>query len=278
MPSRASTRPLGVEPLPLHLDGAPTFAAGAAFGRSAPRVGVVSLTFMGDCAFCRWMDRTLPGPTNADRERLEQNWDYEQADYQPRDTEPCQHSLTDALRALHADPAAAFPLLRNLADEGSPIAMNSVGEAYLWGRGVPIDQAEAGRWFKSAAEHGNLRATLTYGRLLLSRREFSEAEAIFGPAAEHGFGPAAYRLARGKLAQSKRRGLRPARPLLERAVAQGSPAARSLFAAPMLLGLYGLRSVPRGWRLTRDHLKWVDQMAKKSRSVEHAPPVVRRQP
>jgi hypothetical protein len=208
----------------------------------------------------RFLDKKLPGPKNAERAAWEMAWDYQQADFQPRDMEPNPASLKDALTVLHSDPTAALPLLLQLAHEGSPIAMNAVGEAYLHGRGAPADRLEAERWLKAAAEAGNLRAILTYGKLLLWDRRLSEAEAVLRPAAYDGFAPAAYWLARVEIMRSKWGALRVARPWLEQAAAQGSPGAKGLLGTPFALGLFGPRQIPRGWRLLRDYFKWTNQV------------------
>ena len=48
--------------------------------------------------------------------------------------------------------------LRALAEQGDAIAQNDLGVVYAAGLGVPQDDVEAVRWFRLAAEQGNVDA------------------------------------------------------------------------------------------------------------------------
>ena len=54
--------------------------------------------------------------------------------------------------------AEAFPLLAHAARAGIPEAEYRVARSYLEGSGVPPSRAEATRWLKRAAAHGNIEA------------------------------------------------------------------------------------------------------------------------
>ena len=177
------------------------------------------------------------------------DWDYVQADLQSWEAEPDKERLSEALSLSSTEPEHAFSLLYRLAKEGSPIAMNALGENYCWGVVVPVDRIEAERWFERAFDRGSLRGMLNYGKALVRRGEFSWAETVFSVGAAQDWGPALYWLASVEYRRSEGRSLARIRPLLERAVELGSPAAKMLLGNLMMLGRYGLRQVPRGWRL-----------------------------
>lgn len=61
---------------------------------------------------------------------------------------------------------------RPLAAAGDADAQFNLGQAYKFGRGVPIDLAQAQSWFKRAADQGHVRAQDNYGIVLhqLGRR------------------------------------------------------------------------------------------------------------
>jgi len=68
--------------------------------------------------------------------------------------------------AVRSDPARSpapdgLEGLRRLADAGDGTAQFAVGARYATGEGVPLDYAEAARWFTKAAEQGNVMAQAT---------------------------------------------------------------------------------------------------------------------
>src|SRR6202021_4171182 len=48
--------------------------------------------------------------------------------------------------------------LRQLAEQGDPLAQNALGLRYAQGDGVKLNEEEAARWFARAAEQGNIPA------------------------------------------------------------------------------------------------------------------------
>ena len=67
--------------------------------------------------------------------------------------------LADADRATEAKRHAdALAILRPLADGGNARAQTRLGDAYVEGRGVPRDDAAAGRWYEKAALQGETGA------------------------------------------------------------------------------------------------------------------------
>ncbi len=55
-------------------------------------------------------------------------------------------------------PAERAAYFRSRADEGDAAAQYNLGEAYLIGRGVPQDRAQAAEWFAKAAAQGHAGA------------------------------------------------------------------------------------------------------------------------
>jgi hypothetical protein len=195
-----------------------------------------------------WADRQLGMPTNDDLRHQYTNWDYSQANSEALwAAEENQEALQAAMLMRENDPTSALVALRELADAGSAIAMNEVGEIYHWGRGVGVNEGEAEVWLKKACLAGSQRALLTYGRLLLRQGCLFEAEAVFKAGADAGWPPAIYWLASTQLRlQQKSRARSDTKRLLEMAVAMGHPAARWKLGRAMAWGRFGLRDIPRG--------------------------------
>src|SRR5512137_2660697 len=56
--------------------------------------------------------------------------------------------------------------LREFKADGSPRSLNNVGLIYFNGEGVRQDKAEAARWFRKAAEAGNMEAQMNLAQML----------------------------------------------------------------------------------------------------------------
>ena len=107
--------------------------------------------------------------------------------------------LEDGLYAYNrGDYAAAFRLLRPLADQGHAAAQVSLGIIFGIGLGVPQDYAEAERWFRLAAEQGHPRALgslgVMYDKGLGVPQDYAKAERWYRKAAEQGYALAQYNL------------------------------------------------------------------------------------
>jgi uncharacterized protein len=74
--------------------------------------------------------------------------------------------LEDGLAAYdHYDFTAALKALQPLADEGNAEAQVRLGLMYRNGWGVPVDYAQAGKWYRLAADQGNAQAQDDLGDL-----------------------------------------------------------------------------------------------------------------
>jgi uncharacterized protein len=92
----------------------------------------------------------------------------------------------------------ALRIARPLAEQGDARAQSLLGRMYSRGRGVPLDEAEAGNWFRSAAGRGNAGAQLTLGNMYAEGRgvpqDYAEAAKWYRLAAEQGDPQAQYNL------------------------------------------------------------------------------------
>src|SRR5262249_55524013 len=107
-------------------------------------------------------------------------------------------SVTPGARpATEADPPpppvwdkVPLPDLKESAGAGDAAAMAELGERYLFGRGVPVDNGEALRWFRLAADKGNAHAMERLGGMyrdgLGVERDYDRAMAWYRKAADKG--------------------------------------------------------------------------------------------
>jgi S1-C subfamily serine protease len=139
--------------------------------------------------------------------------------------------------AVAGDPAA----LRQLAEQGNPIAANNLGVLYANGVKVPQDFAEAKKWYEFAGQHGNptgeYNLGIAYQRGQGTPPDLTEAVKWFRLASDHNSGPAKFALAQLYLAGN---GV-PRDPiesafLLKDAALQGYPPAQVILALYYLDG------------------------------------------
>ena len=65
-----------------------------------------------------------------------------------------------------ADYDAAVAIWRPLAEKGDADAQFNLGQAYRWGRGVPLNLSAAQSWYERAAEKGQLDSQVILGLML----------------------------------------------------------------------------------------------------------------
>jgi uncharacterized protein len=82
------------------------------------------------------------------------------------------------------DYAAAVTIWRPLAEKGDPEAEFDLGQAYRWGRGVPVNLAAAKTWYERAANQGQVDAQTTLGLLLFQNGDQAEGLKWLKEAAE----------------------------------------------------------------------------------------------
>ena len=62
--------------------------------------------------------------------------------------------------SIRAQDDQALAELHARAEAGDAEAQYELGYKYRWGQGVPLDDAEAGRWLRLAAEQGHAEAQI----------------------------------------------------------------------------------------------------------------------
>ena len=116
-------------------------------------------------------------------------------------SEPLRASL--AFPALQQDESQAetpdIEALRVAAEQGDVDAQYNLGFIYETGQGVPLDAAEAARWYRLAADQGVTGAQVNLGFLYATGQgvpqDDAEAAAWYRRAAEQGVAEAEYNLA-----------------------------------------------------------------------------------
>ena len=103
--------------------------------------------------------------------------------------------LAEADRAVEAKRFAdALAIVRPLADAGDAHAQTRLGDAYVEGRGIPRDDAAAGRWYEKAALQGDTGAQVKLAAMYVNGngvlRNYNLAYVWYGTAARLGSGPA----------------------------------------------------------------------------------------
>jgi TPR repeat protein len=74
--------------------------------------------------------------------------------------------LENAAAALHrGDYATVGRIIQSLADQGDAAAQWRLGRMYYYGLGVPLEWAEALRWYRKAAEQGHAAARYDLGNM-----------------------------------------------------------------------------------------------------------------
>jgi len=198
-----------------------------------------------------WIARKLDLPPPKFRNKLLRDWDYAQIDdWALLNADPNKELAKEAIARIGTAPEKSVQALLDLAERGSIWGMLWMAWCYHTGIGVPSDHAKSEDWERRGFEAGSQRALLYYGKLKASQRDFDACEAIFSVGAANDWAPAQYWLACARFWKSRSRAtLRRIRPLLESAIARGSPAAKWFLGFYMARGWCGLRDIPAGFRL-----------------------------
>jgi len=95
-------------------------------------------------------------------------------------------------------PVADLPALKAKAEQGDPQAQDQLGRLYARGQAVPLDYAQAAKWYRLAATQGNADAQADLGELCQAGqgvpKSIPEALKWFQLAAAQGNAGAAYNL------------------------------------------------------------------------------------
>ena len=155
-------------------------------------------------------------------------------------------------------------LSRFLAEQNHPAAMNSLGECYAMGRGVPRDLETAMEWYRRAAELGEAMADYNMGWHLEQAGKLSEAYAHYRKAADGNDDSAWWALGRFYengvvVAQDGKE----ARRCYETGEKLGSVKCKMRLARCKLLGIGGRREKKAGLDLCRQALELAKESSEK---------------
>jgi len=170
-----------------------------------------------------------------------------------RDSDRNRALIEEAQARQLADPEAAFRLLLEAAEAGSPWAMESVGWYYDTGTVVAADFDRAADYYHRAIRAGSWMATIGYARLLAEHGHFDECEEVLRDGVRLDFVPAFFWLAELRYERSPTRATcREIRPLLDYAAEQGHPGAKQTLGRLMVKGKFGILAIPRSLKLFRE--------------------------
>ena len=105
---------------------------------------------------------------------------------------PSLAGVDEGVAALErGDYATAFEEFRVLAERGNAASQFTLGVLYATGRGVPLDDAEAVKWYSRAAERGHAEARFGLGVMYTEgkgvARDYAKAVLLYRLSASQGF-------------------------------------------------------------------------------------------
>lgn len=214
------------------------------------------------CKVCDWVNRWFGARYEPGCGRLWDKvdaWEREQSnesDLWSQESDRNLELMEQASAIQGTDPQAAFQIYLRAADAGSLWAIQMVGWHYHTGTCVAADFELAQDHYYRAICAGSWMATISYARLLAEHGYFDACERVLEDGMRSDFVPAYFWYARLRLNRSgSRNSCSEIRPLLEYASDRGHTGARLLLAALRLMGKYGLRQIPTGFRSFMECLK-----------------------
>ncbi|MEZ6142782.1 MAG: tetratricopeptide repeat protein [Zavarzinella sp.] len=122
-------------------------------------------------------------------------------------------------QVIKNDPVLGVPWLMKAADQNHPEALQLVGDSYRQGKGVPMDEQLAYRYYHQAAQLGNGKSMYQLGRQYcegLAGQQPNEEQGLewYRKSADQGFWPA--NMALCKLLADRNRDLDDAREVVQR--------------------------------------------------------------
>lgn len=206
-----------------------------------------------NCSLCKWLCGWLckDSPVRSDVV-WEKSEDWERAEsneYDLWEEEPDRERVEKANTLLDSDPQAAFLELVQLASAGSVWSMLTLAYCYEWGRGTECDLILTEHWYVEAMNAGSWMATLHLARVLQKQGRFAECFEILEDGVRSNFTPSFFWLAWYRLRISyNRKTFGEILPNLIRASEEGHPAAQLYLSRWMMLGKFGFRRIPEGFR------------------------------
>ena len=212
-----------------------------------------------DCRLCTWLcdwlckDSPVRGDTVWEKSH---NWDRSASnDYELWQEEPDRERITEADLLFKSNPGAAICAYKALASLGSVWSMQILAHCHEYGQGVGRDLALAENWYDQAINSGSWMATLGLARTLQKQGHFAECIEVLEGGVSGDFTPAFFWLPWYRLKQSNRRKtFAEILPLLEHAADEGHPAAQFHLSRWMILGKFGFRRIPEGFRRVNEFM------------------------
>jgi TPR repeat protein len=200
------------------------------------------------CRFCAWLcrdaSRLLWAQTDSWESDHSNEWELWSAD-----SDHNRDLMEQALLLDKTNPEASFKLRLEAAEAGCAWGMEFVGHHYETGTVVETDLGKAREYYHRAIVSGSWIATLKYARVLAEQDDVDGCEGVLEDGVEKDFVPACFWLAWYRYKRSPTGATaREIRPLLDRAVDAGHPAADVLLKRLMISGKLGIREIPKGMR------------------------------
>jgi TPR repeat protein len=168
------------------------------------------------------------------------------------DTELHRDQLNQAHDLIGTDTSAARATFLDLAERGSVWSMYMTGWFYQHSKDDWRDEQKALEWYHRAIIGGSWSAAFAYANLLNEHGHFEEAEEVFQDGVNASIAAAMYGLAKLRYERRPSRSTaKSVRDLLDKAIEAGHPAAEIYLGRLMLIGMFGLRNIPQGWRRVR---------------------------
>lgn len=165
--------------------------------------------------------------------------------------EPDQAALRRTFERMKTDAAQAVPELEALAGRGSLVSMILLGSLLYQGApGLSPSPDRAKAWLRRAADGGSLDGLFRLSSVYVAEKDFAQARDGFADAAQKGYLPAMNALA-GMYSSGTGGPADPqaAKDLCEKASLGGHVIARARLARLLMSGRFGVREIPRGFRL-----------------------------
>lgn len=209
------------------------------------------------CRLCAWICDRLCPPDSSSRAiwRAASEWEDDYAtDWEPvEEWDAVRKPWAEARGLSEGNPAAALAIYLELAESGSAYSMLAVGWHYYNGQGTERDSAKAEEYYRRALCAGSWRATICYASRLFERGAHDKWPSTLGDGVKSGFIPSYFWLAWYTYKREPTsRTAREVRHLLETAAEAGHPGARLVLARWTASGKFGLREIPRGFRMLRE--------------------------
>jgi len=164
--------------------------------------------------------------------------------------EPDTVRAMEIFKVLQTDPASGHTLLVELADQGSPWAMEELAISHESGRYVKLDLNKSLRWYHKAVKASSFTAVISFARVLDKLGHHDRCDKFLSNNLDIGFPAIHFWLAWYRIKRSKSKNIyKEVKPLLEYASKNGHIGAQVVFANSMARGRFGILDIPKGLKM-----------------------------